>query len=66
MEGNPTGLKSGDEEQPDSSPQQSGMSYEQFMKYKRFQAWCAENGVVGPKVHYPARFSNGLVGMKCL
>lgn len=43
-----------------------GISEEQYEKYKRFNEWCVQNGVIGPKVFYPARFSNGLIGMKCL
>ena len=34
-------------------------------KYSRFNAWCAENGVIGPKLQYPGRFGDGLIGVKC-
>lgn len=44
----------------------SGVSYDMFLKYKRFIEWSSENGVIGPKVCYPATFPNGLIGMKCL
>ena len=43
-----------------------GGDHDSFLKYKRFIEWSTDNGVVGPKVCYPATFPNGLIGMKCL
>ena len=33
-------------------------------KCEIFNAWCAENGVLKPKLEYPAYFEGGLVGMR--
>ena len=33
-------------------------------KYEAFKAWIAKEGVIMPKVCYPAVFENGLVGVK--
>jgi len=30
-----------------------------------FKKWCAKEGVLMPKLEFPATFENGLVGMKC-
>ena len=31
-----------------------------------FKDWCEIEGVVMPKLQYPAYFENGLIGVKCL
>ena len=33
-------------------------------KCRRFSHWCTENGVVMPKLEYPAFFEGGLCGVK--
>lgn len=33
-------------------------------KYTMFLDWCKKEGVVMPKLDYPARFDNGLVGLR--
>ena len=33
-------------------------------KCKVFMDWCGANGVVGPKIEYPAYFEGGLVGAR--
>ena len=36
-------------------------------KFTMFNAWCKKEGVVMPKLQYPAYFDNGeLLGVKCL
>ena len=35
-----------------------------FLKYITYVNWCKRNGVVMPKVEFPAYFENGLVGIK--
>ena len=35
-------------------------------KYERFNQWCKQEGVIMPKLEYPAEFEGGLVGTKCL
>ena len=34
-------------------------------KLVRFKEWCDNNGVIAPKVKFPATFGNGLTGMMC-
>ena len=31
-----------------------------------FVDWCKNEGVVMPKLEYPAKFENGLIGIKCV
>ena len=35
-------------------------------KYNDFKKWCAENGVIGPKIEFPALFDDGMVGVRVL
>ena len=37
-----------------------------FNKYTRFHDWCNTHGVIQPKIHYPGRFENGVVGLECV
>lgn len=37
-----------------------------FKKYARFHEWCIDNGIIAPKIHYPGRFENGLLGIQCV
>jgi hypothetical protein len=30
-----------------------------------FNEWCQKEGVLMPKLHYPAYFENGLIGARC-
>lgn len=30
-----------------------------------FLKWCKRQGVVSPKLEYPAKFENGLLGIRC-
>ena len=30
-----------------------------------FKVWCVDEGVVMPKLDWPVKFGNGIVGMKC-
>ena len=34
-------------------------------KYVMFNKWCKEEGVIMPKLEYPAYFENGLEGTRC-
>ena len=34
-------------------------------KLEVFNNWCAEEGVLMPKIQYPAEFEQGLLGLKC-
>ena len=34
-------------------------------KTTMFLKWCKEEGVIMPKLQYPAYFENGLVGVRC-
>ena len=31
----------------------------------RFLEWCTQEGVIMPKLEYPAQFENGLIGVRC-
>ena len=33
-------------------------------KYTLFNEWCKENGIVCPKLEYPAEFEFGLIGVR--
>ena len=33
-------------------------------KYKLFNDWCQQNGIISKKLEYPAEFEFGLVGVK--
>ena len=35
-------------------------------KYAKFRKWCKENGVIGPKIEFPAVFDGGMVGVRAL
>ena len=32
---------------------------------QNFMNWCQDNGVLMPKLEYPAVFEGGLIGVKC-
>ena len=34
-------------------------------KMAEFNAWCEQEGVIMPKLEYPAYFGDGLLGMRC-
>ena len=34
-------------------------------KYSQFNQWCKDQGMLAPKLEYPAYFENGLVGVRC-
>ena len=34
-------------------------------KYEMFNEWCKKEGILMPKLEYPAVFENGLIGVKC-
>lgn len=34
-------------------------------KFEMFNKWCQEQGVIMPKIEYPAFFDGGLIGMRC-
>ena len=34
-------------------------------KYEKFVIWCKQNGVIAPKVKWPAFFDDGLLGVEC-
>ena len=34
-------------------------------KFTMFNVWCKKEGVIMPKLLYPAYFENGLLGVKC-
>jgi len=34
-------------------------------KFTMFNEWCAKEGVIMPKLEYPAYFEGGLLGMRC-
>ena len=34
-------------------------------KFTMFLKWCKDEGVIMPKLEYPAYFENGLVGVRC-
>ena len=40
------------------------MDYKQ--KLDRFNKWAAQNGIIGPKIQFPGKFDNGLIGIKCV
>ena len=35
-------------------------------KYKEFNAWCLKEGIIMPKLQYPAFFEEGLIGTKVI
>jgi len=44
----------------------SSGEYEEDAKYEEFRKWAENNGVIAPKVKFPARFGKmGLVGISC-
>ena len=34
-------------------------------KYTMFNEWCSKEGVIMPKLEYPAFFDGGLIGIRC-
>ena len=34
-------------------------------KYEMFNDWCKKEGVIMPKLEYPATFEGGLIGTRC-
>lgn len=38
---------------------------EECDKFALFNQWCEKEGVIMPKVTYPAFFEGGLIGAKC-
>ena len=34
-------------------------------KFEMFNRWCFSEGVLMPKIEFPAVFEHGLIGMKC-
>ena len=34
-------------------------------KYEMFNEWCKKEGVIMPKLEYPATFENGMIGARC-
>lgn len=38
---------------------------EPFDKFEVFREWCDKEGVLQPKLEYPAYFEGGLLGVRC-
>ena len=38
---------------------------EPYDSYKEFNDWCLKEGVLTPKLEYPAYFEDGLLGVRC-
>ena len=51
-------------EAPDEEVKEVDWKDEHMRKCQVFNAWCQENGVLMPKLEYPAYFEGGLVGMR--
>lgn len=41
-----------------------GKDMQEEDKFVLFNRWCQENGVICPKIEYPAQFEFGLIGAK--
>lgn len=58
-----------------SSTEKTIISIEEFMlgdgqkdevdKYTMFNEWCRNEGVIAPKLEFPAYFEDGLLGVRC-
>ena len=44
---------------------QEGEAVDENDKYEMFNEWCRKEGVIMPKLEYPAVFENGLIGVRC-
>lgn len=51
---------------PKTASGMPGADFDMFKKYAAFHEWALSNGVIAPKIHYPGRFANGLVGLQCV
>ena len=56
--------QSKDGQSTDTKADQDDWLEQHKAKCKVFMDWCGANGVVGPKIEYPAYFEGGLVGAR--